>query len=151
MSVISIKYYILTYLCKILRFAILILVWFIYVLFLAELPVISEPPTILSVTSSEVILSWPSWYLQQTTLVIESYAVEKLADTPSSQWTEVSRLPANKLNTSYQLTLGGLEPGMLYSFRINIIWLNSNKSTPSKPGPSTQWITTLCGIKAILI
>ena len=120
------------------------------------LPIMSEPPTVTSLTSSDVTLSWPTWYSALTThqgpiVVIDSYVVQMLSNTSSataSEWTGMGSVAANKLNTSfgpYTFTVGGLQPGAFYSFRLIILWLSNGKVSSSPPGPPTEWIGVLCG------
>jgi hypothetical protein len=115
-----------------------------------------DPPTVLSVTSSNVTLNWPSWYslhpgLEAPVVIIESYAIEKISNsslTEDTEWTEIGRVPANKRNTSlgpYTFTADKLNYGLFYSFRLVIVVLNNNKLVSAEPGPPTAWIGFLCG------
>lgn len=117
----------------------------------------AEPPTILSLTSSDVTLSWPSWHSTHvgsysSDVIIACYAVEMLCNASSAatvDWLEVGRVSSDKHNSfangPFIHTVGDLLVSSFYSFRVVIVWLNSNKLTSSPPGPQTDWILTPCG------
>lgn len=108
------------------------------------LPVLFNPPEILSTTQTQITVAWDQWIFNKTGLgegFIIQYVLQQL-DNITNTWQNVTTVNVtSSAPNKFTYTVVNLKPSTAYKYRVQLIIDDSKKLYPSVPGPeSTNWI-----------
>lgn len=114
-------------------------------LLVSGLPVLSNPPDVLSTTSTQIRVAWDKWISNKTGVgegLVVQYVLQQI-DNITNIWKNVTTVSVSANDPDrFTYDVVNLEPNRGYKYRVQLVIDDSKKPYSSVPGPeSTNWIS----------